>query len=91
LNMPVNFLLLIHNWLSWVTYIHKVVRFIIGDTIVSVTISTRQDENYDEATKWRAFRVLSGFSFSELFGYMSHTIVNCVLKVRNLPAYSIIN
>ena len=49
LNMLVNFLLLIHNLLSWVTYIQKVARFITGDTIVSVIISTRQDENCDEA------------------------------------------
>jgi len=32
-----------------VTYIQKVARFIIGDQIVSVIISTRQDENCDEA------------------------------------------
>jgi hypothetical protein len=49
LNMPVNFLLLIHNLLSWVTYIQKVAMFIIGDKIVSVIISTRRDENCDEA------------------------------------------
>ena len=49
LNMLVNFLLLIHNLLSWVTYSQKVARFITGDTIVSVIISTRQDENCDEA------------------------------------------
>jgi hypothetical protein len=49
LNMLVNFLLLIHNLLSWVTYIQNVARFITRDTIVSVIISTRQDENCDEA------------------------------------------
>ena len=48
LNMLVNFLLLI---LSWVTYILKVARFITGDTIVSVIISTRQDENCDEVNE----------------------------------------
>jgi hypothetical protein len=35
--------------LSWMTYIRKVARFIIGDKIVSAIISTRQDENCDEA------------------------------------------
>ena len=49
LNMPVNFLLLIHSWLSWMTYIQTVAMFIIGDKIVAVIISTRQDENSDEA------------------------------------------
>jgi hypothetical protein len=36
LNMLVNFLLLIHNLLSWVTYIQKVARFITGDYILSI-------------------------------------------------------
>jgi hypothetical protein len=53
LNMLVNFLLLIHNLLSWVTYIQKVARFITWDTIVSVIISTRQDENCDEAAQMK--------------------------------------
>ena len=39
LNMPLNFLLLIYNELSWVTYIQTVARFIIWDKIVSVIIS----------------------------------------------------
>jgi hypothetical protein len=50
LNMLENFLLLIRNLLSWVTYIQKVARFITGDTIVSVIISTRQDENCDKTS-----------------------------------------
>jgi hypothetical protein len=59
LNMLVNFLLLIHNLLSWVTYIQKVARFITGDAIVSVIISTRQDENCEEipeAVLWHPSR-----------------------------------
>ena len=76
LNMLVNFLLLLHNLLSWVTYIQKVARFITGDTIVSVIISTRQDENCDEAALNKVL-----FRYSRDFPFQL-TNITVVLRTR---------
>jgi hypothetical protein len=50
--------------LSWMTYIQKVARFITRDTIVSVIISTRQDENCDEVAQMKWFSGTLGIFLS---------------------------
>jgi hypothetical protein len=92
LKMLVNFLLLLHNLLSWVTYIQKVARFITGDTIVSVIISTRQDENCDEAA---LNEVLFGFSRDFPFQLTNITVVlrtrTYICQGRNVNKYLLKN
>jgi hypothetical protein len=61
LNMRVNFLLLIHNWLSWVTYIQKVARFIIGrndpfNKILQIIIIEAIKQQIPEIVLWRPSR-----------------------------------
>jgi hypothetical protein len=74
---------LIHKLSLHSPYIQKVARFITGDTIVSVIISTRQDENCDEAAQMKWFSGTLGIFLSSWLTLLKDVFC-CRTGLRNL-------